>query len=127
MWTIYQPASMVQLTPGGIGSPLGQYRAKFKTELKSWDLLNFNGGGEHAALGLVVLPVALYISVFNKPVLKKKLPVALVRLVTGAAAGRADACIAFTRRRVRCVHSARACRFNIESAFSVLLPSQMVH
>ena len=57
---------MVQLTPGGIGSPLRQYCAKFKTELKSRDLFNFNGGAEHAALGLVVLPVLIHNFIFHK-------------------------------------------------------------
>ena len=56
--TIHLPACVVNLTPGGIGGTPRQRSAKCQAESISRDLGNFDRGVQHAALSLVVLPVA---------------------------------------------------------------------
>ena len=100
---------MVQVTPGGISGALS-LGAHCHTEVKIRNVwVNFHDGAEHTALRLMVLPVAT-----NQAQKEgvggaaNNFPVALVCLVTGRTARRANTGVAFPCSRVCRAHSARA-------------------
>ena len=98
---------MVEVTPGGISGALS-LGAHCHTEVKIRNIwVNFHDGAEHAALRLMVFPVAINQAQKSKKK-AKNIPVALVGLVTRRTAGWANAWVAFPCGRVCRAHSARA-------------------